>query len=87
MPKGVEIVRPKQDYLYIFDREIMKVRYTRAIGWVTVKPDIISQENVEKGMPFFKQCRINVKVYYNDGDVIASHLGKVLIFNPFGLGA
>ncbi len=114
MPKGVEIVRPKQDYLYIFDREIMKIKDTTIIGWITIKPEIISEKNVKKvefyvnyklkhtdySPPFewkwnerivgkslkylFETRGISVKAYYNDGDVVASKIKTVAIFNPFG---
>ncbi|RLF57395.1 MAG: hypothetical protein DRN37_06510, partial [Thermoplasmata archaeon] len=115
MAKGIEIARPKQSYLYIFNREIMKLNGpTKIIGGITIEPDIISEENVEKvefyvdyeykhtdsSPPFewkwnerivgrnmrhlFETHEISAKAYYNDGDVVASHMKTVYIFNPFG---
>jgi outer membrane protein assembly factor BamB len=119
MPKGIEIVRPKQSYLYILDREIMKVSGpTEIIGWITIEPSIVSEENVDKvefyvdykykytdySPPFewtwnerivgrfdpppfripYESHQISVKAYYNDGDVVASKMKTVRIFNPFG---
>ncbi len=48
MPKGIKIIRPREDHLYIFDREIMKYRHTCIVGWVTVQVEITSEENVDK---------------------------------------
>ena len=48
MDKGIKIVRPVKSYLYIFDREIVKAVAPIIIGGVTVKADVVSEENVIK---------------------------------------
>ena len=46
--KSFEITRPKDEYLYIFDREIMDVGYTIAIGKLTVVAEIFADEMPDK---------------------------------------
>ncbi len=44
---SIKIVRPRKDYLYIFDREIMPYKETFIIGKITV---VVEAEDEEKGL-------------------------------------
>jgi len=61
--KGIEIGRPKNGYLYIFNREIIKSQSSipTIIGKITIEPEIISQENIE-AVEFF----VNYEHKYTD---------------------
>ncbi|MCD6512458.1 MAG: hypothetical protein J7K61_02515, partial [Thermoplasmata archaeon] len=44
---SVEIVRPRNGYLYVFDREIMHTGKTMAIGRITIEADAANARRVE----------------------------------------
>jgi len=53
-PPQIEIVRPKENYLYIFDREICPFRRTLAIGKITIRVNYTNPDDVTlKRMEFY----------------------------------
>ena len=53
-PPEIEIVRPKENYLYIFDREICPFKETLAIGKITIRVNFTNPENAPlKRMEFY----------------------------------
>jgi len=53
-PPQIEIVRPKENYLYIFDREICPFKRTLAIGKITVRVNYTNPDDVIlKRMEFY----------------------------------
>ena len=53
-PPQIEIVRPKENYLYIFDREICPFKRTLAIGKITIRVNYTNPDDVTlKRMEFY----------------------------------
>lgn len=44
-PPEINITRPKENYLYIFDREIMPYDYTFVIGKITIEAEVYNPSN------------------------------------------
>ncbi len=63
-PPKIKIIRPKRNYLYIFDREIMEIKNTIVIGDITVKAE--GNENVTKVEFYFnnKSCFVDYEMPY-----------------------
>ena len=53
-PPEINITRPRENYLYIFNREIMPYKYTFIIGKITIMVDVYNPSNADiKRMEFY----------------------------------
>jgi len=81
-PPEIKIVRPKENYLYIFDREIMPYDKTMAIGGVTVVVDSNNSAEIDR-----------VEFYFT-GYNVYEYKPRAVVYNPpyewkcrrFGIG-
>ena len=79
---SIKIVRPRKDYLYIFDREIMPYKETFIIGKITV---VVEAEDEEKRIERVEFYLTHIKAEYEPRYICYSPPYEWL-WNEFAIG-